>query len=195
MQQIVFASSNKGKCREVIAKLGDKFEISLQSEHGVNDIEETGLTFVENSILKARNACKHTGLPAIADDSGLVVNALGGAPGLYSARYSGQNCDPQENIKLLLKNMENITDRRAHFYCAMVFLRSYEDPAPHVVTCSWHGNILESAVGAKGFGYDPIFFVPSHECSAAELDANIKNQISHRGNAIAKITEYILHEY
>lgn len=194
MAKIVFASSNAGKCREITSKLGNSFEVCLQADLGVPDVEETGLTFVENSILKARNACKHTGMAAIADDSGLVVNELNGAPGLYSARYSGPKCDPKENIKLLLQNMNGVKDREAHFYCAMVYLRSYEDPAPKVVTCSWHGTILEQETGSDGFGYDPIFFVPTHNLSAAELDIEVKNKISHRGQAVDQIVKFLLRE-
>lgn len=192
MQEIVFASSNKGKCQEVSKILEGKFLLTLQGEHNVPDIEETGLTFVENSILKARNAAKLTNLPAIADDSGLVVKALNGAPGLYSARYSGKGTNAKSNIELLLKNMTGISERSAHFYCAMVYLKAFDDPAPIIIIKSWQGSILEQPSCKMGFGYDPIFWVPTHNCSAAELDADVKNTISHRGQALQELANRLL---
>ncbi|MBT6206387.1 MAG: RdgB/HAM1 family non-canonical purine NTP pyrophosphatase [Francisellaceae bacterium] len=192
MMRIVYASSNKGKCTEIANKLQGNFEVIPQSTLGVVDIIETGLTFVENAILKARNACKHTELPCIADDSGLVVEHLNGAPGLYSARYSGPDANEQKNIDKVLTKLNGITNRAAYFYCALVYLKKYNDPAPKVIIKTWHGDILKESVGIKGFGYDPIFWVPTHNVSAAELDLTTKNTISHRGQALTELTNFLL---
>jgi len=194
--KIVFASNNRGKIAELQA-MGNEFnwKIIPQADLGVNDIAETGLTFVENAILKARHACTATGLPAIADDSGLEVDSLQGAPGIYSARYAGEKATAKENIEKLLTSLQTIPDplRQANFHCSLVFLRHTKDPTPLICEGKWYGSILTQPRGEHGFGYDPIFYDPRYQCSAAELPLNIKNQISHRGQALAilakKLTE------
>jgi len=187
-QKIVLASGNQGKLNEFFRILGGAgFEIVAQSEYNVPDVEETGLTFVENAILKARNAAKITGLPALADDSGIEVDALNGQPGIYSARYSGVG-DDANNIKLL-KELENVADeqRTARFRCCIVFMRHGDDPSPLIADASWEGRILHELSGSNGFGYDPLFYVPTHNTSSAELDPDEKNAISHRGQALQQI--------
>ncbi len=187
-QKIVLASGNQGKLREFFRILGGAgFEIVAQSEYNVPDIEETGLTFVENAILKARNAAKITGLPALADDSGIEVDALNGQPGIYSARYSGKGDDA--NNSKLLKTLEGVPDeqRSARFRCCIVFLRHADDPSPLIADASWEGRILHQLSGENGFGYDPLFYVPTHKTSSAELDPDTKNAISHRGQALQQI--------
>lgn len=183
--KIVLASGNAGKLNE-FAKLFAEQEVQVLPQHelGVEDVPETGTTFVENAIIKARHAARQTGLPAIADDSGLVVNALGGAPGIYSARFAGEQASDTDNIELLLSRLNNEADRRAHFMCTLVFMRHADDPVPLISQGHWHGLITQQVAGHGGFGYDPVFYVPSHECTAAELDAPVKNTISHRGQAM-----------
>jgi XTP/dITP diphosphohydrolase len=188
--QLVLASGNPGKVDELRDLLqGTALELCAQSQFGVVDVEETATTFVENALLKARHAARATGLPAMADDSGLCVDALGGAPGLYSARYGGVRGDAGRNIARLLDAMRDVpaTDRAARFYCVIVVLRSADDPQPLIAEGEWHGRILEAPRGASGFGYDPVFFDPAHDCSAAELDPSLKNRISHRGRALAAL--------
>lgn len=190
--KLVLASGNAGKLRELRALLaGDGFELHAQSEFGVVDIDETGLTFVENALLKARHAARVTGLPAMADDSGLCVDALGGAPGLYSARYAGAHGDAQANNRKLLGLLGDLPDaqRDAHFHAVIVLLRHAEDPQPLIAEGSWHGRILHAPRGGGGFGYDPVFFDPVQGASAAELDPALKNRISHRGQALAALRE------
>jgi XTP/dITP diphosphohydrolase len=192
MQKIVLASSNIGKLKELQSMLAAlPVNIIAQSELGVVDAEETGLTFIENAIIKARHASAITGLPSIADDSGLAVDALGGAPGIYSARYAklpanvkGLALDQANNTKLI-EALRDIPDhqRGAQFHCVMVFMRHAADPTPLVCHGQWHGSILQAAAGAGGFGYDPLFLVPDHGCSSAELSTNEKNRISHRAQA------------
>ena len=192
MQKIVLASSNIGKLKELQSMLAAlPVNIIAQSELGVVDAEETGLTFIENAIIKARHASAITGLPSIADDSGLAVDALGGAPGIYSARYAklpanvkGQALDQANNTKLI-EALREIPDhqRGAQFHCVLVFMRHAADPTPLVCHGQWHGSILQAAAGAGGFGYDPLFLVPDHGCSSAELSTNEKNRISHRAQA------------
>ncbi len=187
-QKVVLASGNQGKLREFFRILGTAgFEIVAQSEYDAPDVDETGLTFVENAILKARSAAKHTGLPALADDSGIEVDALNGRPGIYSARYSGKG-DDANNIKLL-KELEGVPDeqRTARFRCCIVFMRHAEDPSPLIADASWEGRILHELSGANGFGYDPLFFVPTHNKCSAELSPDEKNAISHRGQALQQI--------
>ncbi|OQX05133.1 MAG: non-canonical purine NTP pyrophosphatase, RdgB/HAM1 family [Thiothrix lacustris] len=187
-QRIVLASGNAGKLREFNAMLADLgIEFVRQSELGVPDADETGLTFVENALLKARNAAQHTAMPAMADDSGIVVDALGGAPGLYSARYSGAG-DAANNAKLLdaLKDVPD-AQRTARFYCCIVYLRHAADPLPLIAEACWEGRILHRLSGANGFGYDPLFYVPTHGCASAELPAEEKNRISHRGQALRRL--------
>ncbi len=187
-QTVVLASSNAGKLRElgaVLAPVG--VTLVSQSRLGVPDAEETGLSFVENAILKARAACRHTGLPAIADDSGLEVDFLNGAPGIYSARYSGAG-DAANNARLL-RELRDVPEpqRGARFQCVLVYLRYALDPTPLVCQASWEGAILLEPRGEHGFGYDPLFYVPEYRCSSAELAPEIKNRISHRAQASAKL--------
>ncbi|EMX5435783.1 RdgB/HAM1 family non-canonical purine NTP pyrophosphatase, partial [Salmonella enterica] len=172
MQKVVLATGNAGKVRELASLLSDfGLDVVAQTELGVDSAEETGLTFIENAILKARHAAKMTGLPAIADDSGLAVDVLGGAPGIYSARYSGENATDQQNLEKLLHTLRDVPDdkRQARFHCVLVYLRHAEDPTPIVCHGSWPGVITRQAAGNGGFGYDPIFFVPSEGKTAAEL--------------------------
>lgn len=190
MKRIVLASSNPGKVREINQLLaGLDIEVVPQSQFGVPDIEETGLTFVENALLKARNAAQHTGLPAIADDSGLEVDALNGAPGIYSARYAGVGANDRKNLDKLLIELNDIPPnlRSARFQCLMVYLRHTNDPTPLICQGTWNGRILLEPRGVSGFGYDPVFYVPSHDCSAAELAPEIKNSLSHRGQALRNL--------
>jgi len=187
-QKVVLASDNQGKLREFFRILGSAgFEIVAQSEFNAPDVDETGLTFVENAILKARSAAKHTGLPALADDSGIEVDALNGQPGIYSARYSGEG-DDANNIKLL-NALEGVPDeqRTARFRCCIVYMRHADDPSPLIADASWEGRILHELSGANGFGYDPLFFVPSHNKCSAELSPDEKNAISHRGQALQQL--------
>jgi XTP/dITP diphosphohydrolase len=196
MKDIVLASSNQGKVREinqVLAGLG--VVVRPQGEFNVIDAEETGLTFVENAILKARNAAQHTGLPAIADDSGLEVDTLDGAPGIYSARFAGAGASDQANLEKLLDALRDTPEekRTARFQCLMVYMRHAKDPTPLICQGSWEGRILTAARGNNGFGYDPVFYVPTHDCSSAELPAETKNQLSHRGQALRKLLAALGH--
>ena len=188
MNRIVVASGNAGKLAEFNRLLGENgIEFVAQGELGVEDIEETGLTFVENALLKARHAARVTGLPALADDSGLCVEALDGGPGLYSARYAGEPSDAERNIDKLLQALDGVTEeqRGAHFHCSLVLLRHAEDPRPLIAQGEWHGRILAARRGAGGFGYDPLFLDPETGLTAAELEPAAKNRISHRGQALA----------
>ncbi|WP_406641400.1 RdgB/HAM1 family non-canonical purine NTP pyrophosphatase [Pectobacterium brasiliense] len=187
MQKVVLATGNPGKVRELASLLADfGLDIVAQTELGVDSAEETGLTFIENAILKARHAAHITGLPAIADDSGLAVDALGGAPGIYSARYAGADASDQQNLDKLLLTLKDVPDaqRRASFHCVLVYLRHAEDPTPIVCHGSWQGVLTHEAAGSGGFGYDPIFFVPELGKTAAELTREEKNAHSHRGQAL-----------
>jgi XTP/dITP diphosphohydrolase len=187
MRKIVLASGNKGKVREINQILaGLALEVVPQTEFDVPEIEETGLTFVENAILKARNAAQHTGLPAIADDSGLEVDALKGAPGIYSARYAGEDASDEQNLVKLLNTLEGVPEaqRSARFQCLMVYMDHELDPTPIICQGTWEGRITMAAQGENGFGYDPVFYVPSHDCTSAELSAEEKNRLSHRGQAL-----------
>ena len=189
-ESIVLASNNAGKVREIGQLLaGARIRVVPQGEYGVPEVEETGLTFVENAIIKARHAAQSSGLAAIADDSGLEVDALHGAPGIYSARYAGIGASDQENLVKLLKDLEGLPDaaRTARFQCVLVYLRHASDPTPLICQGTWEGRILTEVHGDNGFGYDPIFFVPTHGCSSAELDPDTKNQLSHRGQALRQL--------
>lgn len=193
-RQVVLASGNKGKLKEfgeILKPLN--MEIIAQGTLGVEDAEETGLTFVENAILKARNACEHTGLAAISDDSGLEVDYLDGAPGIYSARYAGPGATDQANIEKLLKALEGVpyNERRARFRCVLVCMRHKLDPTPLICMGTWEGSILEAPCGEHGFGYDPIFWSPEFDCSSAELTPTEKRMVSHRGKAVSLLTEQI----
>ncbi len=196
MQDIVLASSNPGKVREINQVLaGLNVIVRPQGDFNVIDAEETGLTFVENAILKARNAAQHTGLPAIADDSGLEVDALAGAPGIYSARYAGAGATDLENLEKLLDALADVPEenRSARFQCLMVYMRHADDPTPLICQGSWEGRILTAARGSNGFGYDPVFYVPTHNCASAELAADIKNSLSHRGQALRQLVAALGH--
>lgn len=187
MKKIVLATGNQGKVREMADLLVDfGFDVVAQTELNVPEAEETGTTFIENAIIKARHAAKITGLPAIADDSGLEVDYLQGAPGIYSARYAGENTSDQQNLEKLLAAMEGVPDeqRTARFHCVLVFMRHENDPTPLVCHGTWQGRILHQAHGSNGFGYDPIFFVPEDNCASAELLPARKKQLSHRGKAL-----------
>lgn len=190
MTKIVLASNNPGKVREINQVLSDlALEVVPQAAFGTTEAEETGLSFVENAILKARHACQHTGLAAIADDSGLEVDALGGAPGIYSARYAGIGASDQDNLDKLLAALRDVPEsvRSARFQCLMVYMRHAEDPTPIVCQGTWEGSILAAPRGNGGFGYDPIFYVPGEQCASAELAPELKNRLSHRGQALRKL--------
>jgi XTP/dITP diphosphohydrolase len=185
--RIVIASGNQGKLREMRHLLAPRgFTVAPQSEFGVEDVAETGLTFVENAIIKARHASGVTGLPAIADDSGLEVDALNGAPGIYSSRYAGNGANDTRNIQKLLKAIEGVDDelRTARFQCLLVYMRHHEDPTPIICQGTWEGLITHHPKGSHGFGYDPIFFVREQSCTAAELAKEVKNTLSHRARAM-----------
>ncbi len=194
---IVLATGNPGKAREMadlLAPLG--WCILPQSELNVPEADETGLSFVENAILKARNACRHTGLPAIADDSGLEVDALHGAPGIHSARYAGPAADDRANVEKLLDALARVpeTARSARFQCLMVYMRHAEDPTPLICQGTWEGRILSAPRGSGGFGYDPVFYVPGRGCTSAELPPALKNRLSHRGQALRKLLDRLKDE-
>jgi XTP/dITP diphosphohydrolase len=191
MKKIILATGNQSKVFEFQNLLKDVFEFQAQSEFGVEEVEETGLSFVENAILKARNAAKHTNQWAMADDSGLAVDALKGSPGIYSARYAGAEATDEENIDKLLKDLEGITNRKAYFYCAIVLVKHYLDPTPIIALGKWDGEILNKRQGKNGFGYDPIFYLKEKQKSAAELSQVEKNKISHRGLALKQLLEQI----
>lgn len=192
MQDIVVATGNQGKLKEINQVLNPFGLRALgQKELNVPDIEETGLTFVENAILKARNASKLTGKPALADDSGLEVDALHGAPGIYSARYAGLDASDADNVAKLLGALQDVPKekRRARFQCVMVYLRHEADPVPLICQGTWEGYIDVAPSGDNGFGYDPVFVVPDHGCTAAQLSSETKNQLSHRGQALHKLMQ------
>jgi XTP/dITP diphosphohydrolase len=187
MTKVVLATSNPGKLREIRAMLQDmSWEIVAQSEFNCPDAIEDGLSFVENAIKKARHACAFTGLPAIADDSGLEVDALLGAPGIYTARYAGEGASDEQNIHALLEALKDVPPekRSARFRCVMVYMRHDLDPSPLICEGSWEGQIDSEKQGDNGFGYDPVFRVPTHDCSSAQLSPAQKNAISHRGQAL-----------
>ena len=192
--KIVIASSNKGKIKEFQSYF-DSFGLILipQKEMGVSDIEETGKTYVENSILKARHASKVTGLPAIADDSGLSVEYLDGQPGIYSARFSGPGSDDKKNRDLLLKKLEGVPfeERHASYHAVITLLHHHGDPTPYIAHGIWHGIIAKEEKGEFGFGYDSLFIVPDLGCHAAELDVETKQNYSHRGIALRQLTKYL----
>ena len=191
-KKIVLASGNPGKIKEIQAILTN-YSIVTQQEFNIQEAEETGSTFIENAIIKARNAALHSNLPAIADDSGLVVDALKGAPGVISARYAGIHANDQENLQKLLIDMQDIpeSERSARFICVIVLMRHAKDPFPIITQASWEGNILTHSRGKNGFGYDPVFWLPSENCSSAELSAPRKNQLSHRGQALRQLANFL----
>ncbi len=189
-KKLVLATANPGKVNEfnqLFAQLG--IDVVTQTSLGVESVEETGGTFIENAILKARHAALHTGLPAIADDSGLVVPALQGAPGIYSSRYAGPSANDEANVQKLLQELDGMHDRRAHFFCVLVFMRHSNDPTPLISQGYWHGTITTSPTGFGGFGYDPVFYVTAERCTAAQMDKSRKAQLSHRGQAMSVLFE------
>ncbi|ERB62589.1 XTP/dITP diphosphatase [Vibrio coralliilyticus OCN008] len=189
-QKIVLATGNQGKVREMAVLLADfGFDVVAQSEFNVSEVAETGTTFIENAIIKARHAAKETGLAAIADDSGLEVDFLKGAPGIYSARYAGEDASDQQNLEKLLDAMQGVPQeqRTARFHCVLVLMRHELDPTPIVCHGKWEGRILTEAQGDNGFGYDPVFFVPEDNCASAELEPTRKKQLSHRGKALKQL--------
>jgi XTP/dITP diphosphohydrolase len=189
-KRIVLASSNAGKVREINEMLaGHAVRIVSQSEFNVPEVAETGLTFVENALIKARHAARHTGLPAIADDSGIELDALDGRPGIYSARYAGNGASDADNLHKLIDDVKKLPEdkRQCRFVCLMVYLRHAEDPIPLIAEGVWEGTALTTPRGTNGFGYDPMFYVPRHHCTSAELPPETKNSLSHRGQALRRL--------
>ena len=190
MKTLVLASDNRGKLAEFRALLSDwGYSIRPQGEFNVTSAPETGLTFIENAILKARHACAQTGFPALADDSGIAVDALGGRPGIYSARFAGSGASDAANNEKLLCELAGVAEenRTARYHCVLVLLQHAADPTPLICHAEWSGRILSAPAGSGGFGYDPLFFVRSHNCTAAQMDPTEKNRISHRGQALQQI--------
>ncbi|MCU7941553.1 MAG: XTP/dITP diphosphatase [Candidatus Thiodiazotropha sp. (ex Cardiolucina cf. quadrata)] len=189
-EKIVLASNNAGKVREINQLLAsEQITVVAQKEFNIPDAIEDGLSFVENAIKKARHAASLSGLPAIADDSGIEVDALNGAPGIYSARFAGPGSTDEANLQKLLDHLKEIPEaqRSARFQCLLVYMRHAEDPTPIICQGTWEGRILHQPRGENGFGYDPIFYVPTHDCSSAELESEVKNSLSHRGQALKKL--------
>ena len=190
MKKIVLATGNQGKVKEMADLLADfGFDVVAQSDYKVSSVAETGTTFIENAIIKARHAAKETGLPAIADDSGLEVDFLKGAPGIYSARYAGEDASDLENLTKLLKEMEGVPaeQRTARFHCVLVLMKHENDPTPLVCHGAWEGTITTQAIGENGFGYDPVFWVEEDNCASAQLEPARKKQLSHRAQALKKL--------
>jgi XTP/dITP diphosphohydrolase len=197
-RQLVLASGNAGKLLELssmLATLG--WAVRSQGDWKISEAVEDGFSFIENALIKARHAARCTGLPALGDDSGLLVEALNGKPGIYSSRYAGVNADDKVNNQKLLTALCGVPapERVAHFYCAAAFVRHAEDPAPLISTAKWVGSILEQARGEGGFGYDPLFWVPGSECSSAELPPDLKNSLSHRGQAMSALVAQLKDEF
>ena len=192
MKKIILATSNLGKVRELNSMLDGHYDVVSQTDMEVEEVPETGASFVENALIKARNASSQSKLPALADDSGLVVDSLNGEPGVYSARYAGEKATDEDNIFKLLARMDDEDNRSARFWCAMVYVRYGNDPEPVIVEKSWEGQILRELKGSNGFGYDPIFYLPELNCTSAQLSAEEKNRISHRGQALQEILKHLL---
>ncbi len=196
--RVVLASGNQGKLRELGQMLaGLHMEVLPQSGFVEIEAEETGLSFVENAIIKARHAARLSGLPAIADDSGIEVDCLQGAPGIYSARYAGQGASDAENLQKLLADTAHVQEaqRSARFHCVMAYVRHAADPTPILCHGIWEGSLLREPRGTNGFGYDPIFYVPEQDCSSAELSPDLKNQLSHRGQALRQLLQALAEHY
>ncbi len=191
MDKIILASNNNGKIKEFNAMLDGVYQVVSMTDMQVEEVPETGLTFVENALIKARNASAQSGLSALADDSGLVVDALNGAPGIYSARYAGNHGDDEANTQKLLDVMQDEPNRIARFWCAIVFVKHANDPAPIIIQRGWEGEILSEKAGENGFGYDPIFYLPSYDATSAQLPAAQKNKISHRGRALQAVLQQL----
>ncbi len=182
--KVILATRNEGKIRELTKILIPlEFDLASQKDYDIESPEETGLTFIENALIKARAVSEESGLPSIADDSGISVPMLNGAPGIYSARYAGELCDDELNNKKLVNALSNITDKRAFYYCVIVFVKHALDPTPLIGVGEWHGSIVAEKRGSNGFGYDPHFWLENHQCTAAELSPETKNEISHRAMA------------
>ena len=192
MKKIILATGNEGKVRELNDMLKGHYNVISQNDMQVKEVPETGTTFIENALIKARNASLQTKLPALADDSGLQVEALNGEPGVYSARYAGESATDNDNIEKLILNMDQHDNRKAHFCCAMVFVKSASDLSPVIVEKLWEGELLREPVGENGFGYDPVFYLPEHGCSSAQLQPEVKNEISHRGQALSDLLKQLL---
>lgn len=194
MSTLVLASGNRGKLREFQELLaGAGYNVRAQSEFNITTADETGLTFVENAILKARHVCAQTGLPALADDSGIEVDALNGQPGIYSARFAGEPATDADNNHKLLQQLAQVpdADRSARYQCVLVLMRHAADPVPLICQAAWEGRILREPLGTGGFGYDPLFFVTTHDCSAAQLETAEKNRISHRARAMLQMLQVL----
>ncbi|MEK7708122.1 MAG: RdgB/HAM1 family non-canonical purine NTP pyrophosphatase [Pseudomonadota bacterium] len=192
LEKLVIASNNQGKLREINALLEPlSIEVIPQSDFNAGEIDEPHGTFVENALAKARHASRCSGLPALADDSGICASALNGAPGVFSSRYAGEPKSDERNNLKLIEALRNKSDRRAYYYCVIVLVRHADDPQPIIVDGSWYGEIIEHPQGAGGFGYDPYFFVPEFGKTSAELSAEQKNLISHRGKALAQLAEIL----
>ena len=192
MKKIILATGNQGKVRELNAMLKSHYIIVSQKDLQVEEVPETGSSFIENALIKARNASFQTNLPALADDSGLEVEALDGDPGIYSARYSGEEATDEDNISKLISNMEQHQNRSARFCCAMVFVENAEDTKPIIIEKYWNGEILREAIGNNGFGYDSIFYLPDLQCSSAQLEPEKKNLLSHRGQALNELLRHLI---
>lgn len=192
MKKIILATGNLGKVRELNAMLEGYYRVVSQNDMQVVEVPETGTTFIENALIKARNASSQSKLPALADDSGLEVDALNGEPGVYSARYAGEKANDEDNIAKLILNMDQYDNRAARFCCAMVFVQNEDDPNPIIVEKYWKGEILRESIGINGFGYDPIFYLPELGCTSAELHPDKKNQLSHRGQALSELLSNLL---
>jgi XTP/dITP diphosphohydrolase len=192
LEKLIIASNNQGKLREIGELLAPlAIDVAPQSEFNIGEADEPHITFVENALAKARHASRCSGLPALADDSGICVSALGGAPGVNSARYAGEPKSDERNNLKLIEALKNLTDRHAYYYCVIVLVRHADDPQPVIVDGSWHGEIIDQPRGIGGFGYDPYFYLPEFGKTSAELTAEQKNQISHRGQALAKLVEIL----
>ena len=192
MKKIILATGNPGKVRELNAMLKGHYSVVSQKDMKVKEVPETGTSFIENALIKARNASLQSKLPALADDSGLEVEALNGEPGIYSARYAREGATDEENMTKLLLNMEHHNNRKAHFCCAMVYIKDAEDSNPIIVERRWEGELLREPIGTNGFGYDPIFYLHDYSCSSAQLESEMKNKISHRGQALNDLLEELL---
>ena len=192
LEKLIIASNNSGKLREIGELLAPlAIEVIPQSQFAAGEVDEPHPTFVENALIKARHASRCAGLPALADDSGICVSALGGSPGVNSARYAGEPRSDERNNQKLISALKNQTDRRAYYYCVIVLLRHAEDPQPVIVDGAWHGEIVDQPRGAGGFGYDPYFWVPEFGKTSAELTSEQKNRLSHRGQALVKLVDIL----
>lgn len=192
MQKLVLASGNQGKAREIQALL-NSYEVITQDKFNIPEIIETGTTFVENAILKARNAANYVNLPTLADDSGLIIDVLNGNPGIISARYAGIHANDIDNINKVIQNIQHISAEKltARFVCVIVYLRHKKDPSPIIAEGVWEGKIISTPKGKNGFGYDPIFWLDKYQCTSAELTPQLKNQVSHRSKALNRLQKLI----